>query len=173
MELVAAFRAAVRAAVGLSDVALPEIDRLAFYECEVISCVDTDDGVKVDLHPYDNRLDEMQGVKIKLGLAGAKVLVSAGAKVLVGWERGDPQAPYVASWTSAHVTKMELNADALELAGNAYHLPRWDTFVGQLTTFLTSAKVATTAAQIATAANVFDNARATDGNWTSAKVKNG
>jgi len=58
-----------------------------------------DDGT-LDLYPDDESIRGrgLTAVKIRHGLPGCVVRVSAGAKVLLGFEGGDPYRPYAALW---------------------------------------------------------------------------
>ena len=89
------------------------VDRLALYRAQVKACAS--DGSTVDVAPEDARLDAMQGIPVRVGIPGAVAIMSAGAIVLVGWEKGDSALPYaVPSWEAgASVTKLILNGSTV------------------------------------------------------------
>lgn len=120
MDLIARFRRTVLAALGVDDVPeLPTYDRMALYPCEVKKCAS--DGSTVDVTPDSPRVKPAQGVRVKVGLPGAVAVVQQGARVLLGWEGGDPAKPYVVpSWESgATVTKLVLKATTVYLGDEA------------------------------------------------------
>ncbi len=51
-----------------------------------------------DVQPDDDRLPLMTGVPIRNGIPSLLVTVPPGARVLVGWDGGDPRAPFCALW---------------------------------------------------------------------------
>ena len=48
----------------------------------------------LEVQPDDPRIPGLTGVPIRYGLPGTKVLVPSGARCRVGFEGGDPSAPY-------------------------------------------------------------------------------
>lgn len=71
------------------------LDWLALYPASVV--VQHADGT-LDLQPDDARLPGVTGVPMRLGLPGVTVRVSAGARVLLGFEGGDPARPIATLW---------------------------------------------------------------------------
>lgn len=138
MDPINALRSFVRACVGLPDNAgmSPVIDRLAFYRAQVVSA--SSDGKTLDVQPEDKRVSPHQQVPIRVGIPGAVAVVTPGAVVMLGWDGGNPKLPYcVPHWESgATVTKLTLNAQALELAGNGHPLPLFDTFMTDLAAWI-------------------------------------
>lgn len=62
----------------------------------------------VDVLPDDEAVrgdGGLQGVKLRHGQAGFTQKVPAGARVLLGFEAGDPRKPYVALWEPGSVTE--------------------------------------------------------------------
>lgn len=49
----------------------------------------------------------INGVRIKVGIPGFKVKVPNGARVLLGWENGDPKKPYAALFDPNSVTEIQ------------------------------------------------------------------
>lgn len=115
------FRATIRAALGLPTAPgePPDLMRLGLYRARVDVCAAN--GSTVDVTPEDSRISPEKGVPVRVGIPGAAAVVSAGAVVLLGWERGDPARPYaVPSWESgATVTKLVLAATLAHLGAEA------------------------------------------------------
>jgi hypothetical protein len=69
------------------------------YPCSVQG----QDGMTLDLLPDDEAIrgpGGLQGVPIRHGLPGVSVMVKPGARVLLGFEAGDPRKPYASLWES-------------------------------------------------------------------------
>ena len=97
----------------LARAANPETLYASCYWAKVVK----QDGDRIDVQPDDSRVPPMAGVPLTVGIPGAKVSVSAGARVLVGWSGGDPRFPYVHGWDqSEKVVKLVLSAARVELA---------------------------------------------------------
>lgn len=97
--------------------ALVPVDYLAIYPCKVIA---QQANGSLDLRPERAGLPDLSGVPIRCGLPGCKVTVAAGARVLVGFEGGRPDAPYAALWVeSAPATKIEIDGEIVFNAGTA------------------------------------------------------
>lgn len=64
----------------------------------------------LDLLPDDLRLraEGLQSVPIRHGLPGVTVEVPAGERVLLGFDGGDPTAPYAALWHEGQVTSVSI-----------------------------------------------------------------
>jgi hypothetical protein len=122
MGLKDSFRRAVLGVLGIDvaeDAALPVYDRMALYPCEVVDRAA--DGSTVDIRPDNARIPPAQKVRVKVGIPGATAVVQQGARVLLGWEGGDPSKPYVEpSWEAgATVTKLVLNAQTVYLGAES------------------------------------------------------
>jgi hypothetical protein len=99
---------------ALVRAALPTLDYYALYRGKVV----TQSGDKVDVIPDDSRIPDMSAIPIKLGLPGVSIQITPGAYVLIGWEGGDSQRPYVMVWeTGANVVSLTLRAAKIELGG--------------------------------------------------------
>ena len=88
-----------RVKLGLAkfiDSAVRRMDYLALYPCKVVS-QGADDTL--ELQPDDARIPGLSKVPIRHGLPGVKVKVNSGARILLGFENGDPRQPYAALWT--------------------------------------------------------------------------
>lgn len=66
------------------------------YPCTV----EGQSGNTLDLRPDDESIrgTGLSAVPIRHGLPGVEVRVPRGARVLLGWEAGDPRRPYAALW---------------------------------------------------------------------------
>lgn len=71
----------------------PTIDLYAYYPAKVVG--QSSDGTTVDVQPDSARLPGMTALRLRLppGYA-AKVDVSQGPRVMIGWEEGDPSRPF-------------------------------------------------------------------------------
>jgi hypothetical protein len=80
---------------------------LGQYTARVIT--QRSDGT-LDLIPDDNRLASrgLQGVPIRHGLPGVTVEVPSEARVLLGFDSGDPNKPYAALWHEGQVTSVNI-----------------------------------------------------------------
>jgi hypothetical protein len=92
---------------------LLRVDYYALYPAKVIS-----QGASgaLDVQPEDTRLPPMSSVPLRLGLPGCKATVQPGARVLVGFEGGDPRRPVATVWDTAVVVKLQLGGDGGEPA---------------------------------------------------------
>lgn len=101
---------------ALVRAANPTVDYYAFYRATVVS--QTGDGRYVDVRPDSPKIPGMSKVPLKLGLPGATAKFSGGAKVLVGWEDGDPRFPVAIMFGGGEsVTQLTIVADKVELGG--------------------------------------------------------
>jgi hypothetical protein len=92
---------------------LRPLDYLALYPAKVVSQAASG---ALDVQPEDTRLPPMSGVPLRLGLPGCKATVQPGARVLVGFEGGDPRRPVATVWDTAVVVKLQLGGDGGEPA---------------------------------------------------------
>jgi hypothetical protein len=73
----------------------------------------------LDLLPDDAEIagpGGLQGVPIRHGLPGITVEVEVGARVLLGFEAGDPQRPYAALWESATIKTIRFDGGDAPIA---------------------------------------------------------
>ena len=89
------------------------VDYLALYVAVV---TEQDASGTLHLAPEDARLSPCRGVPIRLGLPGAMVKISAGARVLLGFEAGDPSRPIATLWESGSVTELSINGSTTKAA---------------------------------------------------------
>jgi hypothetical protein len=184
LDLASKFLRKVRRVLGLpEDGSPPSVFHLGLYRAKVVKCAD--DGSTCDLQPVNDGIAGAQNVRVRVGVPGLQQIVQPGAVMLLGWEGGNPGEPYcVPSFEDgATVIKLILAAQALELAGNTYSAPQWDSFIAALKTFVhliagqgtvgTLVQVATALNNIIGAATTLDGAIATAGSYKSLKVKYG
>jgi len=81
------------------------------------------DGQKFDVQPDDDRLPTMGKIPIRHGVPSLEATVGNGARVLIGWEGGDPRLPYCALWGGGEKTsKMTLNVGTLTIVADKIQL---------------------------------------------------
>jgi hypothetical protein len=84
------------------------------------------DGL-LSLMPEDEKVrgNGINGVPIKVGLPGFKVKVPNGARVLLGWENGDPKKPYAALFDPNSVTEIQFadGSQAIARQGDLVTIP--------------------------------------------------
>ncbi|MET0403040.1 MAG: hypothetical protein ABW123_11585 [Cystobacter sp.] len=100
------------AIVRLVKASLPSLDYFALYACTAKA---QNGDLTLELVPDDERIPATSKVPIKHGVPGMKVKVSANARVLLGFEGGNPAKPYAALWESASVTELVLNGTVIKL----------------------------------------------------------
>jgi hypothetical protein len=83
----------------------PNIDALALYPCRVLA--QNADG-SLELQPDSDRLPGYSNVPLRLGLPGCSATVAAGARVLLGFENGEPSSPVAMLWGPASATALQL-----------------------------------------------------------------
>jgi hypothetical protein len=91
------------------------LDFLARYPCTVLN----DHGdMRLDLDPDDPRIPPLSRVRLWLGLPGCTVKVRRGARVLLGFEGGDPDKPFAELFQVGSVERLTVQADSITLDGN-------------------------------------------------------
>jgi hypothetical protein len=78
----------------------------------------------LELQPDSDVLPQLSRVPIRWGIPGVTATVAAGARVLVGFENGDPARPIATLWDSASVTQLNINAGTIVLNGGASKVGR-------------------------------------------------
>jgi len=81
------------------------VDHLALYPCTVVA--QRADGT-LDLRAEDERLGSPASIPYRT-LRGLSVEVAAGARVLLGFEAGDPARPYASLWELGDATVVRVN----------------------------------------------------------------
>jgi len=85
------------------------VDYYALYPAKVVS--QNDDGT-LELRPDDTRLPGLSKIPIRYGIPGLTAKVAAGARILLGFEGGNPHSPIATLWESASVTEIQLSIAA-------------------------------------------------------------
>lgn len=106
----------VRGAIDrLVERSASRVDLLARYEARVVRQSPVDDSL--ELVPEDTRIPPLSDVPLRVPMPGCRILVAGGARVLLGWERGDPTRPYAESFTTSGgaTTRLDVKADEVRL----------------------------------------------------------
>lgn len=88
------------------------VDHLALYPCTVVA--QRADGT-LDLRAEDARIGSPASIPYRT-LRGLSVSVPAGARVLLGFEGGDPARPYAALWELGDATVIKVNGGDVKVA---------------------------------------------------------
>lgn len=90
------------------------VDYYALYPAKVVS----QSGQTVDVVTDDARFGSITGVPIRTFAPDVEITVSPNARVLVGFEAGDPSMPYAALWQSGAIVSVAIagDTDAVALA---------------------------------------------------------
>jgi hypothetical protein len=106
-------RSALMAAFGrLVDALTRRVDHLALYPCRVVA--QRADGT-LDLQAEDPRVGSPASIPYRT-LRGLSVEVSAGARVLLGFEGGDPSRPVALLWELGDATVVRVNNGDVKVA---------------------------------------------------------
>lgn len=130
------------------------VDYLALYPC-VVSGQD-DDG-RLHLVPEDMRLSSCRGVPVRLGIPGVTVRVATGARVLLGFEAGDPARPVATLWESGSVTELVVNGattGAARMGDSVARSAAFATWMANVTTATGVAPGPSTIGAVSTASSV-------------------
>ena len=93
--------------------ALPRLDYLARYEARVVAQSPADDTL--ELSPVDERIPGLSGVPLRVPAPGMRVLLSPGARVLLGWDGADPSKPFAESFVSGTTLLLDLVGNEMNL----------------------------------------------------------
>jgi hypothetical protein len=85
------------------------LDYLAFYEAAVVA--QNGDG-SLDVRGDDPRIGDIAHVPIRYGLPGVTVVTGKGARVLVGFEGGDPRRPIASFWDGGGIKELRFGGVA-------------------------------------------------------------
>lgn len=91
---------------------LPPLDYLALYPARVVA--QNGDG-SLELRPVDGRIPPSSRVPLRLPLPGMTAQVAPGASVLLGWEGGDPSAPFAALFAGGSLLALTVTAPSLAM----------------------------------------------------------
>lgn len=105
----------------IAQQALAGVDYYATYLCEVVA--QATDLASVDVRPIGSRnearLGGLQRVPVRVG-TGAKIQFTLGSTVLLGWDGGNPEGPYVCcGFSGDRAIKWVANADQVEFASTS------------------------------------------------------
>lgn len=95
-------RSIIEAVVG------PRLDYLAAYPARVVNQLA--DG-RVECVTDDARIGSIGPMPIRLGIPGATVKVAPGARAYVGFDGGNPKAPFLASFEAGSLKEITITAD--------------------------------------------------------------
>ena len=96
------------------------VDHMALYPCTVVA--QRADGT-LDLRAEDVRVGSPASVPYRT-LRGLSLTVPAGARVLLGFEGGDPARPYASLWELGDVTAIKVNGGDVGVARNGDDVAR-------------------------------------------------
>lgn len=102
----------LRALQRLVEAFTRRVDYLALYPARVVS---QEASGLLHLVPDDPRLPPCQGVPYR-SLPGVALTVPAGARVLLGYEAGDPARPVALLWELGDVTRLTVNGSSTRAA---------------------------------------------------------
>ncbi len=119
------------------DDVMRRVDWYAWYPARVLG--QSEDGT-LELRPDNPRVPGLSKVPLRLGVPGVRVIVLPGARVLVGFEGGDPSRPVASLWERQSCVEIALDpSSALLLGDGATQAAMHGTyFVSQLQTLLTA-----------------------------------
>lgn len=70
----------------------------------------------LELVPDKTSIPPLSSVPIRAGIPGAVITLQSGARVLLGYENGDPSKPYAGLWGDGTLTTIALNGGTTGLA---------------------------------------------------------
>lgn len=88
-----------------------QMDFHALYPSTVV----TQSGQTLEVKPDSAKIPPLSGVPLRLGIPGAEADVAPGARVLLGFEAGDPSRPYCSLWEGTRPTRLALAADMVHI----------------------------------------------------------
>lgn len=92
---------------------LEPVDYYAPYACKVVQ--QNSDG-SVDLQPEDKRLAQFKGVPIHYGTPDTSAKIQSSARVMLEFENGDRQKPFVSCFDFATVTELNFHGGSSGVA---------------------------------------------------------
>lgn len=114
------------------------VDHLALYPCTVVA--QRADGT-LDLRAEDPRLGSPASVPYRT-LRGLSVTVAPGARVLLGFEGGDPSRPVALFWELGDATVVRVNGGDVAVARDGDDVRRSSAFAAWMTAVTTATGVA-------------------------------
>lgn len=104
------------ALVGIANSALRRVDHFATYSGQVIR--QQGDG-RLEVRADDARFKGIAAVAMRPGVHGITTTVRRGARILFGFENGDPRKAVATGWESGNPELLKIEADAIKLGNNA------------------------------------------------------
>jgi hypothetical protein len=101
---------------------LPPFDYV--YALQPSKVIKQDADYTLQIRPDNPALPDLVGVPVRTGIPGVRATVAPGARVLLGFENGDPRRPVAHLWESASVTKLEIDATQIVLNGGTAKVAR-------------------------------------------------
>ena len=101
---------------GIANHALRRVDHFATYSAQVIRQMG--DG-RLEVRADDARFKGLAAVAMRPGVHGITTTVRRGARVLFGFENGDPRRAFSTGWESGNPEELKIEADAIKLGNNA------------------------------------------------------
>lgn len=101
---------------GLARAALKKVDYFGSYSAKVIR--QQGDG-RLEVRPDDERFKGLAAVAMRPGVHGITTTVRRGARVLFGFENGDPRKAVATGWESGNPESLTVEADAIKLGAGA------------------------------------------------------
>jgi len=119
------------------DDVMRRVDWYAWYPARVLG--QSEDGT-LELRPDNPRVPGLSKVPLRLGVPGVRVNVLPGARVLVGFEGGDPSRPVASLWERQSCVEIALDPSSALLLGDGatQDAVHGTYFVSQLQTLLTA-----------------------------------
>lgn len=114
------------------------VDYLALYPCRVVQ--QRADGT-LDLQAEDSRIGSPASVPYRT-MPGLSFEVSAGARVLLGFEGGDPARPVALLWELGDATALRVNGGTVGVARNGDDVTRSAALATWMTAVTTATHVA-------------------------------
>jgi len=104
------------ALVGLANHALRRVDHFATYSATVIR---QQGDNRLEIRADDARFKGLAAVAMRPGVHGVTTTVRRGARILFGFENGDPRRAVATGWESGNPESLTVEADAIKLGTNA------------------------------------------------------
>lgn len=101
---------------GLANHALRRVDHFATYSAKVIRQMG--DG-RLEIRADDPRFRGLAAVAMRPGVHGITTTVRQGARILFGFENGDPRRAVATGWESGNPERLTIEADAIKLGAGA------------------------------------------------------
>lgn len=95
---------------GLLRIIMGVVGRTDFHALYPSKVVTQNTDGTLELQPDSAKLKPISKVPIRLGLPGVTVKVAAGARVLLGFEQGDPSRPRALLWEADSMTELVITA---------------------------------------------------------------